>query len=141
MRPSPEAYRLSFLMPEGADLDRACFHYRSEICALEVHGAGLVVLAAPSREALLDCAGEFLVTACAGLSPRSIAVRLRGPGAPVADAWTAIVGANVAFCPTGLGAHLSGARGPPRARAAAEEGDGQSGEVGDDGERAADDGH
>lgn len=127
-----DLYRLSFLLPEGASLEFTWDGWSPTIegCGYLVHGAGLVVVTAPSREAALDTAGDFLRAACRGLGARSVALTLLTPdgasGPRGRDRWTAVVGANVAFFPTGLGPYLPRSRAPPPADRL----DGTVGEVG-----------
>jgi hypothetical protein len=102
MRSHPGSFRLSFLLPAGAKADAGNHQPSPEGCRLEVTFP-LAVIAAPSREAAFEHAALLLRVACRGLRA-SIPARLETPGGPVAgDRWTIIVGADVAFSPTGLG--------------------------------------
>ena len=106
MRPHPEACRLTFLLPDGAAVI-AGFHQPSpDGCALDVTWP-LVNIRGPSRRAVFDHASRLLRVACQHLPPTSIAASLVAADSPAGrDAWCIIVGADVAFSPTGLGAEF-----------------------------------
>lgn len=113
--------RATFLLPEGAALADAidtCLPLDFG-CELELHGAGLVLVGAHSREALFLGLAPFLVVLCAPIRPQSIAITVSTTraqdGGPARDSWTVIVGANIAFCPSRLPPLIpqSIARAPP----------------------------
>jgi hypothetical protein len=113
--------RATFLLPEGAALGDAvdrCLPLDFE-CELDLHGAGLILAGGPSRQALFAALAPFLQVLCTGIYPQSIAVTLSSAdahGVTVRDRWSVIVGANVAFCPGGLGPEIPAAsRAPPSA--------------------------
>lgn len=95
-------YRLSFLLPDGASAP-AGFHQPSpEGCALQVTWP-LVLIIGPSRGAVFDHASRLLRVTCRHLPPTAVAANLVTGARPAGqDAWTIIVGADVAFSPTGL---------------------------------------
>jgi hypothetical protein len=99
----PGSYRLSFLLPNGVTADRGDFA-KVPGCVLMV-GRSHVQIFAPSKEKAFAQATGVLREACQGRGPFSIAALLVSP-TPVsgADGWTIIVGADIAFAPTSLGA-------------------------------------
>lgn len=123
MRVSPDPFRLSFLLPDGADLVGALERFRQPADGnLTVFAAGLVSIGGRSREAVFNNIAEF-VRQLRLDAPQAIAVTMvttRDParGMPSGrDSWTIVVGADVAFAPTGLGLHFPPAlaRQPPDA--------------------------
>ena len=114
MRPVPASYRLSFLLPDGAVIPGDGRHMPSrDGCVLTIYAAGLVAIAGHSREAVLEHAARFLRVSCKGLAPTTLAMTMRtdAPGWGGIDNWTAIIGADVAFFPSGLSPHIP--RAPP----------------------------
>jgi hypothetical protein len=119
MRFHPEPYRLSFLLPDGAQLERALSRYKPQFktSSFDVHAAGLVVMTGRSREQLFTESAAFLREARLP-PPRAIGCVLvtpRAPGMPSGrDGWTIIVGATVVFSPTSLPPYFpQEPRGPP----------------------------
>lgn len=64
-----------------------------------------VAIFGPSRERVIDQAARLIRVACHNLPSASISAHMQSPP-PVSghDAWTIIVNADIAFCPTALGA-------------------------------------
>lgn len=107
MRSHPGSYRLTFLLP-NRDVTVECgtFQPSPEGCRLTVRFP-MVEILGPSRESVFDHAARLLRVACRGQRPLSMAGRLQVSEQPIGgDAWTIIVGADVAFSPTGLGAEF-----------------------------------
>ncbi|MGY3393461.1 hypothetical protein ACVWW6_006052 [Bradyrhizobium sp. USDA 3311] len=106
MRPAPEAFRLTFLLPDGAAA-LSGFHQPSpEGCALDVRWP-LVAIAGPSRKAVFDHAARLLRASCRHLPPTSVSAYLTTPAQPAGrDAWSIAVNADVSFSPTGLDAEF-----------------------------------
>ncbi|MFT4117487.1 hypothetical protein [Bradyrhizobium sp.] len=104
---SPSFYHLSFLLPAGAtcasrpiDLPMGC-----EIRVV----APLVKIRGLSRDCVFQAARNAVLAHWRDKPAVSIAAVLASPGACLGrDAWTIIVGADVAFAPTGLGATFPG---------------------------------
>jgi hypothetical protein len=125
---------LTFLMPKGARRVVAPIGGWPFGSLVDLGKIGLVSVMGPSREAAFETAAGIGSAACAGLPPQSISVRLytfppeekndgrdwlhvSTPSGGV-DGWTMIVGADVAFAPTALGAtfpEIQAARPAPRA--------------------------
>lgn len=102
MRPAPEPLKLTFLLPDGAAVTPGFHQPSPEGCALAVAWP-LIEISGPSRRAVLDQAARLLRLSCRHLPPLSIAAFLTTPGRPAGrDSLTIIVGADVAFSPTGL---------------------------------------
>lgn len=115
MRSHPDLFRLTFLLPDGADARPGTHQPSPEGCALTVRFP-LVEISGPSRGAVFDHAARLLRLACRDLAPLSIASVLACPARPAAhDAWSIIVGADVAFSPTALDPEIPAARPPPQA--------------------------
>lgn len=115
MRSNPVAYRLTFLLPRVSPAPASGERLPdARGCTLSVHRAGLVQICGASREAVFDRGAEFIRDELGG-SPRpfSIAAVLAGPSGR--DAWSIIIGADVAFSPTSLPPIVSDrpARAPP----------------------------
>lgn len=106
MRSHPALFRLTFLLPDGA-VAPSGFHQPSpEGCALAITWP-LTAITGPSRKAVFDHASRLLRDTCRHLPPTSIAAALQTPARPAAtDSWSIIVGADVAFSPTGLDAEF-----------------------------------
>jgi hypothetical protein len=105
MRSPPASFRLSFLLPAGADACSGSHRPSPEGCLLHVT-APLVEIAGPSREAVFEHAARFLRVSCRGLRT-SLAARLQTPARPSGtDTWSIILGADVAFSPTSLDPHF-----------------------------------
>ena len=132
------SHLLTFLLPKGARrvvppnaMSDSGWPYG---CLVDVGRISLISIMGPSREAAFETAGLIVRESCQGLGARSISVRLytfppedrcdgrdwllvgSGPGG--VDGWTLIVGAEVAFAPTALGAtfpEFEMARPAPRA--------------------------
>ena len=118
MPSSPGCFRLIFLLPAGAAAESGEALPSADGCAIGVHDVGLVEVFGPSRQAVFDCAARFLRIACRGLGQLSIASQLETPDSPIlrhtwADGWNIIVGADVAFSPTPIGAHFPKQSLPP----------------------------
>lgn len=105
MRSHPGSFDLSFLVPRAVLLGIA----KAEVSA--THGCKveldlpLVRVHGDSREAVFNCAAELV----RGISrqPTSISAILHTPSRPSGfDRWCIIIGADVAFSPTGLDAHF-----------------------------------
>jgi hypothetical protein len=102
MRSHPDLYRLTFLLPAGANARPGTHQPSPDGCALTVRFP-LVEIMGPSRGAVFEHAARLLRLACRGLPPLSIASVLATPARPAGrDSWSIIVGADVAFSPTGL---------------------------------------
>jgi hypothetical protein len=114
---APDLYRLTFLLPReltlglGTGLHHPCLHqcllfvehHRERDYCIRIQG--------PSRELVFDQARRYLRTAARGHLERGAAFQIAAvlvtPHKPAGrDRWTIIVGADVAFSPTGLGADL-----------------------------------
>ncbi|MGY4295397.1 hypothetical protein ACVWXN_003492 [Bradyrhizobium sp. i1.4.4] len=102
MRPTPASFQLTFLLPDGAAATPGFHQPSPEGCALAVSWP-LVEISGPSRRAVFDHAARLLRYACRHLPAISISAVLASPARPGArDAVSIIVGADVAFSPTGL---------------------------------------
>lgn len=114
MRSHPTTHRFIFRLPLGA---AAISDFRRPGVEVEI-GREVIAISGPSRESVFEAAAGLLRAACRGLKPLSIAGRLYVmndrptdgrdwlllPGS--SDGWTIIVGADVAFSPTGVDPHL-----------------------------------
>ncbi len=100
----PGSYRLSFLLPNGVAARSGEYADWVPGCVLTVSGPS-VEISAPSKDNAFEQAARLLRVVCQGKGPLSIAALLVSPR-PVsgADGWTIVVGADVAFAPTSLGA-------------------------------------
>jgi hypothetical protein len=106
MRSHPDLFRLTFLLPPGADARPGTHQPSADGCALTVRFP-LAEITGPSRPAVFEHAARLLRVACRGLPPLSIGANLESPARPAArDAWSIIVGADVAFSPTGIDPEL-----------------------------------
>jgi hypothetical protein len=106
------SYILTFRLPKAAD--QARFGGLAAGCGVDIDGHGGIAVRARSREAVFDQGGRVLLACCPDLAPLIIPCTVhfqpREPGdgrdwlriASPSDAWTIIVGAPVAFTPTGL---------------------------------------
>jgi hypothetical protein len=109
-----EPYRMRFLLPRtlmlGVQIGRhhPCLHQ----CLLEVDKAYVVRVRAPTREKLFAQASAWLRTAAKGHiadgQSFQISAKVQTPARICAglDSWTIVVGADVAFAPTGLGVEM-----------------------------------
>lgn len=106
MRSIPGSFRLTFLLPAGVAADSGQHQPSPEGCRLHV-SFPLAEITGPSREAVFEHAARFLRVSCRGKAPFSIAAMLATPARLCGrDAWSIIVGADVAFSPTSLNPHL-----------------------------------
>lgn len=97
---SPDTFDLSFILPRGVRQPRSCAMPGGR-CELEAEG-GLMRIRGPSREAVFDDAAR-LATALNWQLPAAVSAILHTPNRPSGfDRWHMIVGARVAFSPTGL---------------------------------------
>ncbi|MCK1501476.1 hypothetical protein [Bradyrhizobium sp. 188] len=102
MRPAPQSFKLTFLLPGGAAVTPGFHQPAPDGCALDVRWP-LVEISGPSRRAVFDHATRLLRLSCRHLPPTAISAQLVTPARPAGrDAWSIIVGADVAFSPTGL---------------------------------------
>lgn len=114
-------FRLSFPLPDGAQIQRAVAAYRPafEGCCFDLYAAGLIVFFGVSRDAIFADVGDFLRELLPDEEPRCIhAILLTEPQAGMPggrDSWSIITDAKIAFCPTGQGAQIP----PPRSPALA----------------------
>lgn len=106
-------YRLVFQVPPIFALaaptgrHQPCIHG----CVVTLNTAGLVEVIGPSRWRVFEQASRFLALIGKGHEPVSLAATLytpppspRAPGGR--DQWSIVVGAKVAFAPTGMGAEI-----------------------------------
>lgn len=116
-------YQLTFLLPRGVALPIGRHAPAGDSCCLVIRPGGVAVVAGRSREMVFDHAGLLLRVirrrTPAGKAPAIVAMTLETPTpqGPQKDYWTAIVGAEVAFSPTGLDPVIPAAGtgpGPPR---------------------------
>lgn len=113
MRSPPTSIRLSFLLPKGvaADSVAAAFARSQFGCTLDVAGPAIAITG-PSREAVFEDAATLLrMLRRQTNEPHSITALLETPprchlGRGGRDTWHIIVGADVAFAPTSLGAEF-----------------------------------
>jgi hypothetical protein len=117
MNPVATAVRLSFVMPSALRQPAAVRGPFGPFdgCTLEVNRAGLVVIEGPSRERVQDLASRYLRVVArdviAGEKPPLVIPSIirtyhEGKGAPGRDSWQIIVGADIAFAPTGIEPYL-----------------------------------
>lgn len=106
MRNPADLYGLSFHLPRAIARVAA-----GRLAQLTEHGCGVEIregfalIVAPHRDAAFNQAARLLRARGGNEPPAAIAAVLRAPGAAAGrDGWTIIVGADVAFAPTGLGA-------------------------------------
>lgn len=119
--------RLSFLVPDGIDVEPGLIRYEPafEGCDLTFHSAGMLIFSGRSRDAVLVDVANFLHSLDLGLQDRAIAATMvtacdasRGmPGGR--DSWTIML-PRIAFLPTSVEPQFA-ARSPP-VPAAAESG-------------------
>jgi len=121
MRCHPGSFRLSFLLPAGLSADSGSHQPSPDGCFLHINRM-LAEIVGPSREAVFEHAARLLRVSCRAnlsgrLPPLSIGAVLSTPARPSGrDAWSIIVGADVAFSPTPLDPHFpmpDQARPPP----------------------------
>ncbi len=109
---------LTFLLPPGARRIVTPVDGWPYGCLVEFGRTSLVSIMGPSREAAFDAAGQILSDGCTGLAQTSVSLRVYqfppkepadgrdwlrvSSGGGVTDGWTAIIGAGVAFSPTGV---------------------------------------
>lgn len=111
MRSPPTSIRLSFLLPKGVTADPGSHAPSPFGCTLDVAGP-MVLITGPSREAVFAHAATLLrVLRRQTNQPHSISALLETPprchlGRGGRDTWHIIVGADVAFAPTSLGAEF-----------------------------------
>lgn len=111
-QPAPPVYRLTFIVPRAilrvaaGQLDRLLLRG----CAVDFTAAPLVRVEAASRPMTFDQATRLLRARGGNEAPRSIDAMLEwmGPGGGC-DRWTIVLGADVSFAPTGLGAYVPAA--------------------------------
>ncbi len=107
MRSVPGSFDLSFLVPRAVLLGIA----RAEIsatrgCSIELE-LPLIRIRGDSREAVFDAASDLVRHIPGSNQPLSIAAILHTPERPSGfDRWSIIIGADVAFSPTGLDPHF-----------------------------------
>lgn len=75
-------------------------------CVTRIGAGDLVEIEAPDRARAFAQAARLLHALGRGGAPCAIAAVLAGGRPPRRDAWTIIVGAEIAFAPTGLGAEV-----------------------------------
>lgn len=116
-------YRLTFLLPRGLSLPVGRHAPAEDACCLVIRPGGVAEVAGRSRETVFDHAGLLLRVirrrTPIGKAPAIVAMTLETPTpqGPRKDLWTAIVGAEVAFSPTGLDPVIpagGSGPGPPR---------------------------
>lgn len=97
-------YRLTFLLPDRLAFAVPVGRHQPCLagCVLDVDRAGLVSIFGLSREQIFAQCRRFMRLVARGHGPLSIAAVLTSPLPPGRDAWQIIVGADVAFAPTGL---------------------------------------
>jgi hypothetical protein len=102
--------RLTFRLPGAIAAPTGPFR-DTEGCRLHVDRTGLVRIDGPCRERVQQITARFLYAACrsiiiGALPPECIAALMRTysgeRGRPASDSWQIIVGADIAFAPTGL---------------------------------------
>jgi hypothetical protein len=104
MRSSPGSFRLSFLLPPGVTAAPDTYSGWVPHCAVEIDRLRAVITG-PSKDAVIEQAARLVRVICLGRRDLSIDATLESPP-PLSgrDAWTIVVGADIAFLPTGLGA-------------------------------------
>ena len=115
MRCYPGSYRLSFLLPAGAQIVSGRHRPSLDGCELNVTFP-LVEILGRSRDAVFEHASRFLRVACRKCPAVSIAAILETPrphgwAGRRSDTWSIIVGADIAFSPTSLNPYFP--RPPP----------------------------
>lgn len=109
---------LTFLLPNGARRIVTPVDGWPYGCLVEFGRTSLVSIMGPSREATFDAAAQILADGCAGLAENSITARVYqfpkkeptdgrdwlrvSSDCGITDGWTIIIGARVAFSPTGI---------------------------------------
>jgi hypothetical protein len=103
MRSSPGSYRLSFLLPAGTAAAPGAYSNWVQGCGVEIDLVRAIITG-PSRESVLEQAARVVRVICQGKTELAIdAVLEAPPPGSGRDGWTIIVGADIAFAPTGLG--------------------------------------
>jgi hypothetical protein len=104
MRSSPGLYRLSFLLPKGTAAAAGAYSNWVPGCDVEIDRVR-VAITGPSKDAVIEQAARVVRVICAGSRDLSIDAMLESPSPGSGrDGWTIIVGADIAFAPTALGA-------------------------------------
>ena len=103
MRSPAFSYRLGFALPADFVVTDGGPQPSPAGCTLQSF-KNMVVITGPSRDAVFEKATELLRAIRAMTrQPMSITADLETPGpVPRRDSWTIVVGADVAFTPTGL---------------------------------------
>jgi hypothetical protein len=105
VRTSPGQIRLAFLLPIDFDLAYDGPQPAANGCFLKMIGP-VVEVVGRSREAVFEAATPLLLIINQMLErPISIAATLQSPPCST-DAWSIIVGADIAFSPTSLDPHF-----------------------------------
>jgi len=103
----PGFWRLCFLLPRA--ICRVAAGRLQQLtehgCDVDMSAAPHIVVLAPSRNRAFDQATRLICARGGNEPPGSISAILTSPDG-ASDGWTIIVGADVAFAPTGLGAYL-----------------------------------
>lgn len=107
MRSVPGSFHLSFLLPKEItfrpSVDGA---FAAPGCTFRITHP-LVKIAGPSQRAIFEAATAFLRSLERAPQPVSIAAVISTPVVGAGrDFWSIIVGADIAFSPTGLDAHF-----------------------------------
>jgi hypothetical protein len=109
MRTLDQSYRLTFLL-RRAIARMAIPRLRTltlDGCEIDMAQAPLVSIVAPTRDRAFDQAARLLRARGGNEPPELIHATLATPGQRGGrDGWSIVVGADVAFAPTGLGAYL-----------------------------------
>ena len=107
MRSIPGSFHLAFLLPKEITFRPSVDeHFAAPGCTFRINHP-LVKIGGPSQRSVFEAATSFLRSLARAREPLSIAAVLTSPGPiPGRDAWSIIVGADVAFSPTGLDAHF-----------------------------------
>lgn len=112
-------YALTFLLPQGTRADSGTHQPSPDGCRMRLDWP-LVEIQGPSRQAVFEHAGRLIRLVCRDQAPLSIPAILLTPIVPASrDAWSIIVGAEVAFSPTPIDPYFPGEARPPPGRAAA----------------------
>jgi len=111
-QPARPLYRLTFLVPR-AILRVAAGRLEQLLlrgCAIDLTAAPLVRVEAPAAPMAFDQAARLLRARGGNEAPRSIdAILESSAGNGGRDRWTIVLGADVSFAPTALGAYLPAA--------------------------------
>jgi hypothetical protein len=119
MRQPEDLCRLSFLLPDGIDIEPAINRYEPafEGCDFAFHSAGLLIFSGRSREAIFVDVSNFLHNADLGSQSRAIHATMTTErdetrGMPSGrDSWTIML-PRLAFLPTSIEPQFA-ARSPP----------------------------